>query len=119
MKRLLEKLKIFINNLIFNLTKKKNLKSSTYSLKKNNLIDNKFTLKTKRGLFGGRINPYDLPKTKNGNKVIDVSYELDDLKHVTYVDKQFVDDDPTCIGPRGGRYRLVKNKYGKVRREYF
>jgi len=111
MKRLLKKLKIFINNLISNLSLKQNVRCSTYSLNKNNLINNKFTLKTKRGLFGGRINPYDLPKTKNGNKVKDVSYEMDK--------EQFVDDNPIYIGSRGGRYKLIKNKYGKVRRDYF
>ena len=97
--------------LILKSTKKKNNRGSIYSFKKTELKNNKNTLKTKRGLFGGRINPEELPKTKDGKKVEDVSYEFDK--------EQFVDDNPTYIGSRGGRYKLVRNKYGKTRRDYF
>ena len=68
------------------------------------------------GYFGGRVDMDNLPKTKNGKQVSDVTYEIQE--------EQISGDDSlnpnrVFIGPKGGRYRLVQRSDGSFRRDYF
>ena len=93
-------------------------KKSTYRFSKTDLKDRKLRLipRLKRGLFGGRVDMDNLPRTKDGNQVSDVTYEIQE--------EQISGDDSlnpnrVFIGPKGGRYKLVQRPDGSFRRDYF
>ena len=93
-------------------------KNSTYRFSKTDLKDRKLRLipRLKRGLFGGRVDMNNLPRTKDGKQVKDVTYE--------FQEEQISGDDSlnpnrVFIGPRGGRYTLVQRPDGSFRIDYF
>tara|TARA_R100001443_G_scaffold111693_1_gene124682 strand:- start:2223 stop:2585 length:363 start_codon:yes stop_codon:yes gene_type:complete len=109
---------LFSVTIIIQLQENKRSKNSTYRFSKTNLKDRKLRLipRFKRGLFGGRVDMDNLPRTKNGKQVKDVTY--------AFQEEQISGEDTpnpnrVFIGPRGGRYTLVQRADGSFRRDYF
>jgi len=93
-------------------------KNSIYRFSKKDLKDRKLRLipRLKRGLFGGRVDIDNLPRTKDGKQVKDVTYEFQE-EQISGEDT--INPNRVFIGPRGGRYTLVQRPDGSYRRDYF
>ena len=93
-------------------------KNSTYRFSKTDLKDRKLRLipRLKRGLFGGRVDMDNLPRTKDGKQVKDVTNEFQEEQRSG---DDSLNPNRVFISPRGGRHTVVQRPDGSFRIDYF
>ncbi len=93
-------------------------KNSTYRFSKTDLKDRKLRLipRLKGGLFGGRVDMNNLPRTKDGKQVKDVTNEFQEEQRSG---DDSLNPNRVFISPRGGRHTVVQRPDGSFRIDYF